>query len=50
MVSLRYHNEGFIDTFDRQIRELKEVQECYQMGGKVDFVLKEICTTTENYI
>lgn len=40
MVSLRYHNEGFIDKFDKQIKELKEVQECYHMAGKVDFFLK----------
>ncbi len=40
MVSLRYHNEGFIDTFERQIKELGEVQECYHMAGKVDFFLK----------
>jgi len=40
MVSLRYHNEGFIDKFDLQIKELKEVQECYHMAGKVDFFLK----------
>ena len=40
MVSLRYHNEGFIDKFDKQIRALNEVQECYHMAGKVDFFLK----------
>lgn len=40
MVSLRYHNEGFIDKFDQQIKALKEVQECYHMAGKVDFFLK----------
>ena len=40
MVSLRYHNEGFIDKFERQIKELKEIQECYHMAGKVDFFLK----------
>jgi DNA-binding Lrp family transcriptional regulator len=40
MVSLRYHNEGFIDTFETQIKALKEVQECYHMAGKVDFFLK----------
>ncbi|WP_373942782.1 Lrp/AsnC family transcriptional regulator [Polaribacter sejongensis] len=37
MVSLRYHDEGFIDKFEKQIRGLKEVQECYHMAGKVDF-------------
>ena len=40
MVSLRYHNEGFIDKFEDQIKALKEVQECYHMAGKVDFFLK----------
>ncbi len=40
MVTLRYHNEGFIDKFDKHIKELKEVQECYHMAGKVDFFLK----------
>ena len=39
MVSLRYHNEGFIDKFDKQIRALSEVQVCYHMAGKVDFFL-----------
>ena len=40
MVSLRYHDEGFIEKFEKQIKELKEVQECYHMAGKVDFFLK----------
>lgn len=40
MVSLRYHNEGFIDKFEKQIKEIKEIQECYHMAGKVDFILK----------
>ena len=40
MVSLRYHNEGFIDKFEKQIKALGEVQECYHMAGKVDFFLK----------
>ncbi|GAB1307426.1 Lrp/AsnC family transcriptional regulator [Urechidicola sp. KH5] len=40
MVTLRYHNEGFIDKFEQQIKALEEVQECYHMAGKVDFFLK----------
>ena len=40
MVSLRYHNEGFIDKFENKIKEIKEIQECYHMAGKVDFILK----------
>ena len=49
MVSLRYHNEGFIDTFERQIKELVEVQECYHMAGKVDFFLKIHLESLEEY-
>ncbi|MCF8274430.1 MAG: Lrp/AsnC family transcriptional regulator [Flavobacteriaceae bacterium] len=49
MVSLRYHNEGFIDTFDRQIKALKEVQECYHMAGKVDFFLKINLQSLDEY-
>jgi DNA-binding Lrp family transcriptional regulator len=49
MVSLRYHNEGFIDTFDRQIKSLPEVQECFHMAGKVDFFLKINVESLEAY-
>ncbi len=40
LVSQRYHNEGFIEKFEEQIKDLNEVQECYHMAGKVDFFLK----------
>ena len=49
MVSLRYHDEGFIDKFERQIKALKEVQECYHMAGKVDFFLKINLSSLEEY-
>jgi Lrp/AsnC family leucine-responsive transcriptional regulator len=49
MVSLRYHNEGFIDKFDKQIKALNEVQECYHMAGKVDFFLKINLESLESY-
>ncbi|MEO8255245.1 MAG: Lrp/AsnC family transcriptional regulator [Flavobacterium sp.] len=49
MVSLRYHNEGFIDTFEKQIKALKEVQECYHMAGKVDFFLKINLLSLDEY-
>ena len=49
MVSLRYHNEGFIDKFDKQIKGLKEVQECYHMAGKVDFFLKINLSSLDEY-
>lgn len=49
MVSLRYHDEGFIDKFDRQIKALQEVQECYHMAGKVDFFLKINLESLDKY-
>lgn len=49
LVSLRYHNEGFIDKFDKQIKELREVQECFHMAGKVDFILKIHLETLDAY-
>jgi DNA-binding Lrp family transcriptional regulator len=39
-VSMRYHNEAFIEKFEQEIKKLKEVQECYHMAGQVDFLLK----------
>ena len=49
MVSLRYHNEGFIDKFEKQVRILREVQECYHMAGKVDFFLKINLNSLDEY-
>ena len=49
MVSLRYHDEGFIDKFENQINGLNEVQECYHMAGKVDFFLKINLQSLEVY-
>lgn len=48
-VSMRYHNEAFIEKFEHQIQNLKEVQECYHMAGEVDFVLKINTKSLEDY-
>ncbi|HMI01323.1 MAG TPA: Lrp/AsnC family transcriptional regulator [Pedobacter sp.] len=39
-VSMRYHNEAFIEKFEQEIKKLDEVQECYHIAGQVDFLLK----------
>ncbi|WP_153796359.1 Lrp/AsnC family transcriptional regulator [Foetidibacter luteolus] len=39
-VSMRYHNEEFIEKFEQEIQQLKEVQECYHIAGQIDFLLK----------
>lgn len=48
-VSMRYHNEQFIEKFEEQIQALEEVQECYHMGGEVDFILKIHSRSLEDY-
>ncbi|WP_109299714.1 Lrp/AsnC family transcriptional regulator [Aquimarina sp. AU474] len=48
-VSMRYHNEAFIEKFEEQIQNLQEVQECYHMAGQVDFVLKIHTKSLEEY-
>ncbi|QDO95203.1 Lrp/AsnC family transcriptional regulator [Formosa sediminum] len=48
-VSMRYHNEAFIEKFEEQIQSLEEVQECYHMAGEVDFILKINTKGLEDY-
>lgn len=48
-VSMRYHNEAFIEKFEEQIQSLEEVQECYHMAGEVDFILKINTKGLEEY-
>lgn len=48
-VSMRYHEESFIEKFEEQIQSLEEVQECFHMAGKVDFILKINTKNLEGY-
>lgn len=48
-VSIRYHDNTFIERFEEQIQALEEVQECYHMAGKVDFILKVNSRSLEDY-
>ncbi|WP_025741126.1 Lrp/AsnC family transcriptional regulator [Aquimarina pacifica] len=48
-VSMRYHNEAFIEDFEQQVQKLQEVQECYHMAGQVDFILKIHTKSLEEY-
>ncbi|MFA8436692.1 MAG: Lrp/AsnC family transcriptional regulator [Marinifilaceae bacterium] len=49
LVSMRYHDEAYIDEFEEQIQNLEEVQECYHMAGHVDFYLKINVRSLEEY-
>ena len=48
-VSMRYHNEAFIEKFEQEIQNLQEVQECYHMAGEVDFLLKINVNSLDEY-
>jgi Lrp/AsnC family transcriptional regulator, leucine-responsive regulatory protein len=48
-VSMRYHNEEFIEKFEQEVQKLEEVQECYHMAGEVDFLLKINISSLEEY-
>lgn len=48
-VSMRYHEETFIEKFEEQIQSLAEVQDCFHMAGKVDFILKINTQSLEGY-
>lgn len=48
-VSMRYHNEAFIEKFEQEIQNLQEVQECYHMAGQVDFLLKINVASLDDY-
>ncbi len=39
-VSLKVHAKDFLEKFERDIAELKEVQECYHIAGHYDYMLK----------
>lgn len=49
LVSMRHHDEAYIDEFEEQIQDLEEVQECYHMAGEVDFYLKIHVHSLEEY-
>ena len=48
-VSMRYHDKNYIEEFEARMQELDEVQECYHMAGKVDFILKVTSASLEEY-
>ncbi|SEM92747.1 transcriptional regulator, AsnC family [bacterium A37T11] len=48
-VSMRYHNEAFIEKFEQEIQGFEEVQECYHMAGQVDFLLKINVNSLDDY-
>lgn len=48
-VSMRYHNDAYIEMFEREILGFEEIQECYHMAGSVDFLLKINISSLDAY-
>ncbi|MDI9858999.1 MULTISPECIES: Lrp/AsnC family transcriptional regulator [Bacteroidota] len=48
-VSMRYHNEEFIEKFEQAVQQLEEIHECYHMAGQVDFLLKIYIKSLDEY-
>ena len=48
-VSMRYHGNNYIEEFEQRVAALDEVQECYHMAGRVDFLLKVHSASLEDY-
>ncbi len=48
-VSLKNHQKAFIQKFESDIKHLKEVVECYHIGGMFDYLLKVIVKDMDAY-
>jgi DNA-binding Lrp family transcriptional regulator len=48
-VSLNIQNAEFIAKFNKQVKEIDEIVECYLTGGIFDFILKVIVSDLEAY-
>lgn len=48
-VSLNIQNAEYIDDFNKKIKAIDEIVECYLTGGVFDFILKVIVKDLEEY-
>lgn len=48
-ISLKEHAKSYIEKFEREIKEIREVVECYHIAGQFDFLLKIIVTDMKAY-
>jgi Lrp/AsnC family leucine-responsive transcriptional regulator/Lrp/AsnC family transcriptional regulator len=48
-ISLREHSRTVIEQFDRSIKKLPEVLECYNIAGQHDYVLKIVLRDMQEY-
>ncbi|WP_196885189.1 Lrp/AsnC family transcriptional regulator [Aureivirga sp. CE67] len=48
-VSLQQHSKRFLEVFEREIRKISYVMECYHIAGNYDYLLKLIVSDMEEY-
>jgi len=48
-VSLMNHTKETVDEFEREMKKMPEVMECYYVSGNWDFLLKIQCNDMEDY-
>ncbi|WP_196890561.1 Lrp/AsnC family transcriptional regulator [Aureivirga marina] len=48
-VSLQQHSKRFLEVFEREIRKIPQVMECYHIAGNYDYLLKLIVSDMEEY-
>lgn len=48
-VSLAVHNDEHIQRFEKEIKEIDEIVECYSTGGIYDFLLKVVLKDLDAY-
>lgn len=48
-VSLKNHNQQYIQEFERDIQKLSHVVDCYHVGGTFDYLLKVMASDMSDY-
>ena len=48
-VQLKEHAKRYLDRFEKEVRQLEEVVECYHIAGQFDYLLKVVATDISAY-
>lgn len=48
-VKLVQHSQEFVVRFEKEVKQLKEVLECYHLSGDYDYLLKVIVTDMQEF-
>ncbi len=48
-VSLKQHTQAYLENFEKEIRAIPEVTECYHIAGMYDYLLKAVVKDMQAY-